>query len=104
MGDSLASERPLVTAIVNALANAVVTIALVGELGAVFANVISRSLFDTPFLWSDEVAKLALSTIAFVGGALAYAQGHHAFVRVCLNALVPPYLDEKDRCVTRQGR
>jgi tripartite ATP-independent transporter DctM subunit len=76
-----------VTGIVNALANAVVAIALIGELGAVFANVISRSIFDTAFLWTDEIAKLALSTLAFVGGAVAYGQGHHTFVRVGLNAL-----------------
>jgi tripartite ATP-independent transporter DctM subunit len=93
MGDSPISERHAVTAIVNAFANAVVTVALIGELGALFANVISRSLFDAPFLWGDEVAKLALSTIAFVGGALAYAHGHHAFVRVCLNALTPRLRD-----------
>src|SRR5262249_32811045 len=48
---------------------------------------ISRSIFDTAFLWTDEVAKLALSTLAFVGGAIAYAHGHHTFVRVGLNAL-----------------
>jgi tripartite ATP-independent transporter DctM subunit len=78
-----------VTAIVNALANAVVAIALIGELGAVFANVISRSIFDTAFLWTDEIAKLALSTLAFIGGAVAYAQGHHTFVRAGLNALGP---------------
>jgi tripartite ATP-independent transporter DctM subunit len=82
-----------VTAILDALANMVVAIALVGELGAVFANVISRSLFDTPFLWTDEVAKLALSTLAFVGGAIAYANGHHTFVRVGLNALAPRLRD-----------
>ena len=69
------------TAVVNALANGVVAIALIGELGAVFANVISRSIFDTAFLWTDEIAKLALSTLAFIGGAVAYAQGHHTFVR-----------------------
>jgi tripartite ATP-independent transporter DctM subunit len=82
-----------VTAVVNALANAVVAIALVGELGAVFANVISRSIFDTAFLWTDEIAKLALSTLAFVGGASAYAHGHHTFVRVGLNALSPRLRD-----------
>src|SRR5215813_2123454 len=89
MGDSITSQRARVTSIVNALANAVVAIALIGELGAVFANVISRSVFDTAFLWTDEIAKLALSTLAFVGGALAYGQGHHTFVRVGLNALGP---------------
>jgi tripartite ATP-independent transporter DctM subunit len=82
-----------VTAIVNALANAVIAIALIGELGAVFANIVSRSFFDTAFLWTDEVAKLALSTLAFVGGAIAYAQGHHSFVRVGLNALGPRLRD-----------
>ena len=81
------------TTIVNALANAVLAIALIGELGAVFANVISRSIFDTAFLWTDEIAKLALSTLAFIGGAVAYAQGHHTFVRVGLNALGPRLRD-----------
>src|SRR5215470_19166530 len=86
-------QRGLVIAVVDALASAVVAIALIGELGAVFANVISRSVFDTAFLWTDEVAKLALSTLAFVGGALAYGQGHHTFVRVGLNALGPRLRD-----------
>ncbi|HMA72152.1 MAG TPA: TRAP transporter large permease subunit, partial [Xanthobacteraceae bacterium] len=54
-----------------------------------FVNVISRSIFDTAFLWTDEIAKLALSTLAFVGGAVAYGQGHHTFVRVGLNAIGP---------------
>ena len=81
------------TAIVNALATAVVAVALIGELGVVFANVVSRSLFDTAFLWTDEVAKLALSTLAFVGGAIAYAHGQHTFVRVGLNALRPSLRD-----------
>jgi tripartite ATP-independent transporter DctM subunit len=76
-------------AVVNALANAVLAIALIGELGAIFANVISRSIFDTAFLWSDEIAKIALSTLAFVGGAVAYTQGHHTFIRVGLDALGP---------------
>src|SRR5258708_23145687 len=76
MGDSITRKRAPVTAIVNALANAVVAIALIGEVGAVFANVISRSIFDTAFLWTDEVAKLSLSTLAFVCGASAYSHGH----------------------------
>src|SRR5262244_2511715 len=90
---SITLQRGPVTAIVDALANAVVAIALIGELGAVFANVISRSLFDTAFLWTDEIAKLALSTLAFVGGAIAYAHGHHSFVRAGLNALGPRLRD-----------
>jgi tripartite ATP-independent transporter DctM subunit len=74
---------------VIAVANAVLAVALLGELAAVFANVIARTFFDTAFLWTDEVAKLALSTLAFVGGAVAYASGHHTYVRVLLKAMGP---------------
>jgi tripartite ATP-independent transporter DctM subunit len=75
---------------VIAVANAVLAVALLGELGAVFGNVIARTFFDTAFLWTDEVAKLALSTLAFVGGAVAYASGHHTYVRVLLKRLGLP--------------
>jgi tripartite ATP-independent transporter DctM subunit len=75
--------------IVNAAADTVLLVALLGELGVVFANVVGRSLFDTGFLWTDEIAKLALSTLAFIGGAAAYGRGHHTAVRTLLNALPP---------------
>jgi len=78
-----------VASAVTAFANAVLAIALIGELCVVFVNVIARSFFHTAFLWTDEIAKLALSTLAFVGGAVAYGQGHHTFVRVVLDALGP---------------
>jgi tripartite ATP-independent transporter DctM subunit len=72
---------------VIAAANVVLAVALLGELGVVFANVIARTFLDIAFLWTDEVAKLALSTLAFVGGAVAYASGHHTYVRVLLKRL-----------------
>lgn len=75
--------------IVNAVADTVLLVALLGELGVVFANVVARSLFDTGFLWTDEIAKLALSTLAFIGGAAAYGRGHHTAVRSLLNTLPP---------------
>jgi tripartite ATP-independent transporter DctM subunit len=62
----------------------VLAAALLGELGVVFFNVLSRSFFDFPLLWSDEAAKLALSTLAFLGGAFAYRRGEHAFVRALI--------------------
>ncbi len=74
---------------VDFAAKAVLAVALIGELAAIFANVIARSVFDTAFLWTDEVAKLALSTLAFIGGAVAFAHGHHSFIRFLLNALRP---------------
>ena len=70
---------------VDATAEAVLVIALLGELGMVLANVLARIFFHRSFLWTDEVARLALSTLAFIGGAVAYRRRSHAFVRVVLN-------------------
>lgn len=75
--------------LVDAVADGVIGVALAGELGAVFCDVVARTLFDSPFLWSEEVAKLALSTLAFLGGAVAYRRGHHSFVRAFIDALAP---------------
>jgi tripartite ATP-independent transporter DctM subunit len=83
-----APQRGFIAPVI-AVANAVLAVALLGELGVVFANVVARTFFDTAFLWTDEVAKLALSTLAFVGGAVAYASGHHTYVRVLLKRLGP---------------
>ena len=69
------------------LSEGVLVAALLGELAAVLANVFVRSFFGRSFLWTDEVARMALSLLTFVGGIVAYRHGHHAFVRVVLNAL-----------------
>src|SRR6516162_8474197 len=62
--------------------------ALLGELGLVLGNVFARAYFHHSFLWADEVARLSLSILAFIGSAVAYRRRDHAFVRVVLN-LVP---------------
>ncbi len=85
-----AAPAPLPLDVVNVVAYAVLAVALLGELSAVFVNVVARTFFETAFLWTDEIAKLALSTLAFVGGAVAFAEGHHSYVRVVLNLLRPP--------------
>jgi len=71
-------------------AESVVVIALLGELLMVLANVVARAFFHHSFLWADELARLTLSTLAFIGGAVAYRRGDHAFVRVVLNLCSAP--------------
>jgi len=73
---------------VDRFAETLVIAALLGELGLVLGNVFARVYFHHSFLWADEVARLSLSILAFVGGAVAYRRRDHAFVRVVLN-LVP---------------
>ena len=70
---------------IDACADGLLVVALLGELGIVFANVLARVFFNTSFLWADEVARFVLSIIAFIGGAVAYRRREHAFVRVLLN-------------------
>ena len=68
-------------------AEIVVVAALLVELILVLANVAARIFFQHSFLWTDEMARFALSILAFIGGAVAYRRRDHAFVRVILSRL-----------------
>jgi tripartite ATP-independent transporter DctM subunit len=74
--------------VIHAFAEGLVVIALIGELALVLANVFARIYLHHSFLWIDEVARLSLSALAFIGGAVAYPRNDHAFVRIVLD-LVP---------------
>ena len=71
-------------------AEGLVVAALLAELGLVLANVLARTYFHRSFLWSDEAARLSLSILAFIGGAVAYRRRDHAFVRIVLNLVPAP--------------
>lgn len=74
---------------IDAGAKAVLVTALLGELILVVANVAARTYLHHSFLWADETARLTLSILAFIGGAVAYRRREHAFVRLLLNLVVP---------------
>ncbi len=74
---------------VEMAAEAIVIFALLAELALVLANVFARVYFRHSFLWSDEAARLALSILAFIGGAVAYRRSDHAFVRIAIDRLHP---------------
>lgn len=73
--------------ILDRIAEALIVLALLGELVLVLANVAARIFFQHSFLWTDEIARLVLSVLAFVGGAVAYRRRDHAFVRVLISRL-----------------
>jgi tripartite ATP-independent transporter DctM subunit len=75
---------------VDRFAEGLIAVALLGELLLVLANVVDRVYFRHSFLWSDEAARLALSILAFIGGAVAYRRRDHAFVRIVLNIVPAP--------------
>ena len=73
--------------LIDLAAESLIVAALLGELVLVLANVVARVYFHHSFLWTDEIARLALSILAFIGGAVAYRRRDHAFVRVILSRL-----------------
>jgi TRAP-type C4-dicarboxylate transport system permease small subunit len=75
--------------VIDTVAASVLVAALLGELILVLANVGARAYLHRSFLWADESARLTLSILAFIGGAVAYRRRDHAFVRVVINLLVP---------------
>src|ERR1700734_4133801 len=83
-----AVQEPFALRALDRLAETIVVGALLGELLLVLANVIARVFFRQSFLWSDEVARLVLSILAFIGGAVAYRRRGPAPGRLALN-LVP---------------
>lgn len=62
---------------------------LVGELGLILVEVTQRLVADHSFLWAEEVSRLVLLTIAFLGGALSYRARSHTAVSFVLRALSP---------------
>ena len=88
--DATAPPRaPAAIRAIDTAAEALVVAALLGELALVLANVVARAGFHHSFLWADELARFALSVLAFVGGAVAYRRHDHASVRVVLDHLPP---------------
>lgn len=57
------------------------------ELAIIIVDVFRRELLHSSFLWGDEASKMALSLVAFLGGAAAYRGGQHTSIRVLLDLM-----------------
>lgn len=64
-----------------------VGLAVIGELVIIFGNIIARGVFNAPVLWADELGQLALTVVAFLGGALAYTRNEHIAVHAVVDHL-----------------
>ena len=73
----------------------VVGAAILGELIVILLNIGVRLFTGDSVLWTQEVSEIALLTIAFVGGAIAYPKGAHMSVQSLIMKLPAhwkPYL------------
>jgi tripartite ATP-independent transporter DctM subunit len=57
------------------------------ELVLLFGNTTMRGMFNTSLVWANEVAEYALTSLAFIGGAVAYHRGLHLVVRFGIDKL-----------------
>jgi TRAP-type C4-dicarboxylate transport system permease small subunit len=78
---------PSATPVIDIPIRIILASALLGELAVVFINVVSREVTGRSLPWTDEAAEMALSTIAFLGGAAAYRRREHASIRALVPAL-----------------
>jgi tripartite ATP-independent transporter DctM subunit len=67
------------------------------ELGLLFGNTMLRELFGFSLVWANEVAEYALTSLAFIGGAIAYHRGAHLVVRFGIDRL-PESMREYAEC------
>ncbi|MGA2568516.1 MAG: TRAP transporter large permease subunit, partial [Pseudolabrys sp.] len=96
--DTVIEEAPQHPAlrVLDGIAETILVVAVLGELFAVGVNVLARVILGISFLWTEEIAQIALSTLTFVGGTVAYRRGDHTFVRAVIDTL-PLYVHR--RCV-----
>jgi len=70
---------------------------LLVELVLLFGNTAMRAISSNSLVWANEVAEYALTSLAFIGGAIAYHRGMHMVVRFAIDRL-PPQLREYAEC------
>jgi len=91
--------RPVVDAVrrlvdmVDTAAGVIVVLALLCELVLLVANILDRAITGSTFAAQEEIAQIALSVLAFMGGAVAYRRDYHISVQLVVR-LVPPAFQE----------
>jgi tripartite ATP-independent transporter DctM subunit len=79
-------HRPFSPAIEHTF-DVVLALVLFLELLLLFGNTAIRALFNTSLVWANEVAEYSLTSLAFIGGAVAYHRGLHLVVRFGIDRL-----------------
>jgi tripartite ATP-independent transporter DctM subunit len=74
---------------IDRVGRVVLVLALVAELSVVLFDVTIRVLFTQSLLWTEEASKLSLTTLAFIGGALAYRARHHTAIQFVTRTFSP---------------
>ena len=88
LGDSVVQPRHAASRFgIGVIIEIVVAAVLALQLGATIFSVALRELTPWSVLWVDELAKISLSVIAFLGGTIAYRRAEHASIAVITKRL-----------------
>lgn len=69
--------------------NAVATLLLAANLCIVFVSVLFRYVLHAPFEWAEDVPRILLIALTFIGGAAALGQGQHKGIAILLDRASP---------------
>lgn len=69
------------------LAETLIVVAILGEMAATIAGIISRHFFEEPLAWTDDLATICLSLITFLGGPIAIHRGRGMSLELLVNRL-----------------
>ena len=72
---------------------------LVADLAVVAGSVVVRHLLDAPLVWADDVARMLLLAVTFLGAAAALARGDNAGVTFFVDRLAPRLKERSEAMV-----
>ena len=65
-------------------------ILVLAEIVVLLAGVISRYVFHSPLIWSDELASILFLWLAMLGAVVAFRRGEHMRMTALVGMLSPP--------------
>jgi tripartite ATP-independent transporter DctM subunit len=60
------------------------------EIIILFGGVVARYVFDSPLVWSDELASILFLWLAMLGAVIAFRRDEHMRMTACVGMLAPP--------------
>ncbi len=85
--------------VVDLAVRALLVLVLLGEFGLVLVEIVRRATFDLSFLWNEEVSRLALLSLTFLGGALAYRARMNTALDTVTSSLRPAARTAVEACL-----
>ena len=80
-------QRSFLPPWVDNLFDSFLAVVILAELVVMFGGVITRSLFGYDLVWGQEVGEIALMTLTYIGGIVAYRSGEHMTIQAVVTRL-----------------